>query len=528
MIPPASPKWKKSGTSLIPVNSSLDVNVDSGTLFVDVSADRVGIGTDTPNYLLDVAGDINISTGSVFRIDGAQISSADLSDGSSLLKNVVEDTTPQLGGDLDVNGHVITVGSLTDISVKLPDDAGDSGFAVSDSNSADLFRVASDGGIYAYDTTIITASGLPLSISNTTDAVSNQALLIKGNNRATAATDDEAYLSLNLDDSAGATQEFARLTWSADDVTAGSIDGAIKFSVPVNGALTDILEINGNRVETLNSKDLRVTGSIFMNNTTIYGGWNASENLTLESTSDSTKGDVILQPNGGDVGIGTSTPDAKLHVAGSFYADSFTLRAIRNFITDSNMVINWQGETYDFISTSTGGSGSVSQAWMVASVRTGTTAGSYARQNPNSNKFYANSGGNLYVLVRLNTGGVTGNTLAFVGIDGTLMTSSNTTSRSQTRKHVGIFYEDGTWYASCADGTTQYTETISWSGNDLYLKIDGTTSGHFKIYNGSTLLADLTSNIPSDLWGYLQIYVYNKSTTTDASLNFYKIAGTPN
>ncbi|KYG63978.1 hypothetical protein AZI86_14305 [Bdellovibrio bacteriovorus] len=47
----------------------------------------------------------------------------------------------------------------------------------------------------------------------------------------------------------------------------------------------------------------------------IYGGNTSSQNLTLESTSHATKGSIVLQPNGGKVGIGTTTtPDYNLTV----------------------------------------------------------------------------------------------------------------------------------------------------------------------------------------------------------------------
>jgi hypothetical protein len=38
-----------------------DVNLDSNTLFVDADQDKVGIGTTTPDYTLDVAGDIGVN-----------------------------------------------------------------------------------------------------------------------------------------------------------------------------------------------------------------------------------------------------------------------------------------------------------------------------------------------------------------------------------------------------------------------------------------------------------------------------------
>ena len=52
---------------------------------------------------------------------------------------------------------------------------------------------------------------------------------------------------------------------------------------------------------------------------TLFGGINSSENLILQSTSNSTKGLILLAPTGfGNVGIGTTTPNltSKLHVVG--------------------------------------------------------------------------------------------------------------------------------------------------------------------------------------------------------------------
>lgn len=49
----------------------------------------------------------------------------------------------------------------------------------------------------------------------------------------------------------------------------------------------------------------------------LNGGISANEKLTLESTSSPTKGDILLNPNGGNVGIGTSAPSAVLHTVAS-------------------------------------------------------------------------------------------------------------------------------------------------------------------------------------------------------------------
>ena len=72
---------------------------------------------------------------------------------------------------------------------------------------------------------------------------------------------------------------------------------------------------------------------------TITGGTGAGDDLILRSTSNATRGAVLLADNGGNVGIGTATPSARLHVAGDLKVASTTiasagtsiLRATRTF-----------------------------------------------------------------------------------------------------------------------------------------------------------------------------------------------------
>lgn len=64
----------------------------------------------------------------------------------------------------------------------------------------------------------------------------------------------------------------------------------------------------------LRNGTLAMTGNFNAGGFKIYGSSASAGSLTLESTSNGTKGPVILQPNGGWVGISTTTPQSPLHI----------------------------------------------------------------------------------------------------------------------------------------------------------------------------------------------------------------------
>jgi len=95
---------------------------------------------------------------------------------------------------------------------------------------------------------------------NTTDSASVQVARFDGD-RATPADNDSAYQSYYLSNDAGTQVEFARMTWIATDVNAGtSEDGAIQWGVATAGVMTDHVFL-GNAAFRPTTNDTHTLGS---------------------------------------------------------------------------------------------------------------------------------------------------------------------------------------------------------------------------------------------------------------------------
>ena len=78
-------------------------------------------------------------------------------------------------------------------------------------------------------------------------------------------------------------------------------------------------------VASTNSSQLTLRNTDTTNGTAGYGNlWADNNGLWLQGHGDTSGQSIILNPNGGNVGIATQSPDAKLDVEGSLQADTFT------------------------------------------------------------------------------------------------------------------------------------------------------------------------------------------------------------
>jgi len=99
------------------------------------------------------------------------------------------------------------------------------------------------------------------------------------------------------------------------------VNGLIKTSGISAHYLAGTLNLNNNILTNVN----KITGIDSGNYLDIYGGGVASANLILDSTEHATKGNVIIAPDGGNVGIGTTSPDFKLQVNGTIAPETTDL-----------------------------------------------------------------------------------------------------------------------------------------------------------------------------------------------------------
>ena len=119
------------------LRSGTDLAFETNLLVLDVTNSFVGIGTTTPSRQLHISGTGAIRLPSGTSDQRGTAANGDIRYNSELniiegysngawddlteggIDNVVEDTTPQLGGDLDINGFNITSArSNEDINIK--------------------------------------------------------------------------------------------------------------------------------------------------------------------------------------------------------------------------------------------------------------------------------------------------------------------------------------------------------------------------------------------------------------------------
>ncbi|QDP48944.1 MAG: hypothetical protein Unbinned1068contig1000_25 [Prokaryotic dsDNA virus sp.] len=130
-------------------------------------------------------------------------------------------------------------------------------------------------------------STYPLRVENATNNASNAVLELRGNN-STRADGDEIYVSFKLNDDGGNSTEFARITAEANDVSNGSEDGELRYSVMSGGSLTEVF-VMSSAIGGGTAFDI-TTSTVSM----------ATDSFTIKSEDDGSPAVLKLQADQGD------------------------------------------------------------------------------------------------------------------------------------------------------------------------------------------------------------------------------------
>ena len=220
---------------------------------------------------LDVTGDITVSG----TVDGVDVSAL-ATTANSAMQDLVDDTSPQLGSDLDLNGNNITgTGNI----------------------SADTFT----GG----DTVLTQTGTLPsdavLTLKSTDSGnVSAPHLLFDRVSSSPAGNDGIGSIVFQGRDSANQATPYITIVGKADDTVNASEDGQLEIYTRKQGVNTKIFDLTSNRLTLDNGTALTVdgnlqagasgissTGGIYATSSLIYGN-------TLQSAGNTTVGGNVV------------------------------------------------------------------------------------------------------------------------------------------------------------------------------------------------------------------------------------------
>jgi len=213
----------------------------------------------------------------------------DLSEGSSNLyytdaraqavsiNNVVEDTSPQLGGNLDLNSNDITgTGNI--------------------STTGNFTLTSTDSG----------SSAAP-------------ELTLNRDSSSPADADYLGQIKFKGDDDGGSSHVYAKITGKIQDASAGTEDGLIEFANVRAGSTTITARLKSDKFQLLNSMDLEVAGNTTLTGTlnghTIPGGSGTlalTSDISTDVSADSTpqlggdldvNGNAIVSASNGNIAI---------------------------------------------------------------------------------------------------------------------------------------------------------------------------------------------------------------------------------
>ena len=328
------------------LNVTGNLTVGDSILFVDGSSGFVGIGMTAPNYRLDVLGDINATNLDLTGyLNASSLMAATLNVTSTATISSALDTA------LTVSGGITAAGGAFDLTA-----AG----AI-----ADVGAITSDGVITttsAASNALDITGGIDLegSVQLGSDGADTFALTSVGTNITTGG----AITTAGAIESASLTSLGQIIT---DTITVGGGFGSSGLTIGADGTIrTDgDFWFSGN-MTVLDTEHLKVNGSFYPGLDDTYDIGNGSlrwkdmylVGMNYTSGNLDVDGGVLYVDAAGDkVGIGTTDPQAVLHVAGSAVINGTALTLTGELVYDTSANYYKYYNGTDWVQT---GSGSVS------------------------------------------------------------------------------------------------------------------------------------------------------------------------
>ena len=178
------------------------------------------------------------------------------------ISDVVDDTTPQLGGNLDVNGNSIVSTSNANINIA-PNGTGIVDISTALEVGTGTQPLPANGVVTIINDDTDTTKTLLL-VDNESDATNGPVLTLYRNSASPADGDILGKIELNGEDSAGNPRAYGSIIQESTDVTSGSHDGTMIFNVADAGGQVDFMTVGKSTVTTTTaSSGVRAfTGSV--------------------------------------------------------------------------------------------------------------------------------------------------------------------------------------------------------------------------------------------------------------------------
>jgi len=270
---------KGSGLNFIFNANTTNIHTAAPKVYFEGSTGNVGIGTDSPAEKLQVAGNVNILNNFKLKL-GTTPTLEIYSTGSA---SFISETSAAGGNNLIISG---TTGiRLTGDGGTLFDGGGGNNTSMHDANGVSRFELTTSNAIFP-------SGNVGIGVTNPSKklAVNGDAIVYDGYVRIEDGASGD-YMEMSND---GAGTGYSYITTSANDLLV----------IPQSGGLV----IQGENSGSGNNASLE-----------IYNALNVAVNVKLHSSGNS-------YLNGGDVGIGDTSPSNKLDVNGDVRATQYKLR----------------------------------------------------------------------------------------------------------------------------------------------------------------------------------------------------------